>query len=123
MESPDCYGERDAIEQVLTNIVSNSIKYTPDGGKIDVKCVGNLKNAVITVRDNGIGIPAEDLPRIFEYGYTGTRGREHQKASGLGLYLCKRICERLGHKIWVTSEVGVGTSVKISLQERALEVE
>ena len=78
---------------------------------------------MLCIEDSGVGIPAEDLPRIFEYGYTGARGREHQKASGLGLYLCKRICERLGHKIWVTSEVGVGTSVKISLQERALEVE
>ena len=104
------------VEQVLTN----ALKYTAAGGTIRIRLEAGK---VLCIEDSGVGIPAEDLPRIFEYGYTGTRGREHQKASGLGLYLCKRICKRLGHKIWVTSEVGVGTSVKISLQERALEVE
>lgn len=116
MESPDCYGERDAIEQVLTNIVSNSIKYTPDGGKIDVKCVGNLKNAVITVRDNGIGIPAEDLPRVFERFYRVDKARSRQSGgTGLGLAIARDIVLRHGGSISIESPHRNGTIVTVTL--------
>ena len=116
MESPDCYGERDAIEQVLTNIVSNSIKYTPDGGKIDVKCVGNLKNAVITVRDNGIGIPAEDLPRVFERFYRVDKARSRQSGgTGLGLAIARDIVLRHGGSISIDSPHRNGTIVTVTL--------
>lgn len=108
------------LQFVVEQVVTNALKYTSAGGTIRIRMESGK---VLCIEDTGVGIPAEDLPRIFEYGYTGTRGREHQKASGLGLYLCKRICDRLGHEIWVTSEVGVGTKVKISLEERELEVE
>lgn len=116
MESPDCYGERDAIEQVLTNIISNSIKYTPDGGKIDVKCVGNLKNAVITVRDNGIGIPAEDLPRVFERFYRVDKARSRQSGgTGLGLAIARDIVLRHGGSISIDSPHRNGTIVTVTL--------
>lgn len=116
MESPDCYGERDAIEQVLTNIVSNSIKYTPDGGKIDVKCVGNLKNAVITVRDNGIGIPAKDLPRVFERFYRVDKARSRQSGgTGLGLAIARDIVLRHGGSISIDSPHRNGTIVTVTL--------
>lgn len=116
MESPDCYGERDAIEQVLTNIVSNSIKYTPDGGKIEVKCTGNLKNAVITVRDNGIGIPAEDLPRVFERFYRVDKARSRQSGgTGLGLAIARDIVLRHGGSISIDSPHRNGTIVTVTL--------
>lgn len=70
----------------------------------------------ILVQDTGIGIRKEDLPRIFEKGFTGYNGRMDKKASGLGLYLCKGVCEKLGHEIRVVSEEGEGTTVILTLQ-------
>ncbi len=75
------------------------------------------------MRDTGIGIAAEDLPRVFERGYTGYYGREDKKASGIGLYLCRRICENLGHSISIVSEPGIGTAVRIDLEQKKLQVE
>ena len=58
------------------------------------------------IEDNGIGIQAEDLPRVFEKGFTGYNGRADKKSTGIGLYLCKKIMDKMGHKIWIDSEVG-----------------
>ena len=68
------------------------------------------------MRDTGIGIKSEDLPRIFEKGFTGYNGRMDKKASGLGLYLCKGVCDKLGHQISVVSKEGEGTTVTLILQ-------
>ena len=65
----------------------------------------------IAVEDTGIGIRAEDLPRIFERGFTGYNGRMERKSTGIGLYLCRRIMDRLGHTVKVESEEGKGTKV------------
>lgn len=73
--------------------------------------------------DTGIGIAPEDLPRVFEKGFTGCNGRTDKRATGIGLYLCRRILEKLGHTIAITSTVGEGTTVRIGLQQDALEVE
>ena len=75
------------------------------------------------IRDTGIGISPEDLPRIFENGYTGYNGRTDKKASGLGLYLCKRICANLGHSIQAESKVDEGTVMIIDLAQVKLETE
>jgi hypothetical protein len=72
-----------------------------------------LENGCLVVEDTGIGILAEDLPRVFDKGYTGYNGRSDKKASGIGLYLVKEILGRLGHKIMLDSEPGKGTRVKI----------
>ena len=77
----------------------------------------------LCIKDTGIGIAAEDVPRIFEKGYTGYTGRMDKKASGIGLYLCRKICENLGHKIWVASEPDKGTIVRIDLEQKKLYVE
>ena len=77
----------------------------------------------LCIRDTGIGIAAEDLPRIFEHGYTGYNGRADKKASGIGLYLCKRICARLGHGIEAESKIDEGTCIVIDLFREHLEVE
>ena len=83
----------------------------------------NKEPQTLCIKDTGIGIAPEDLPRIFEKGYTGSNGRADKKASGIGLYLSKRICTNLGHKITVRSAPGEGTEVCICLERVDLEIE
>ena len=100
---------------VLEQILSNALKYTKQGSvKISAEEIEN--GLQVLVQDTGIGIKREDLPRIFEKGFTGYNGRMDKKASGLGLYLCKGVCEKLGHEIRVVSEEGEGTTVILTLQ-------
>ena len=106
---------RFVIEQVL----SNALKYTPAGS---VR-IYMTPPKTLCIRDTGIGIAPEDLPRIFEKGYTGYNGRADAAASGLGLYLCKGICRRLGHGINAVSEPDRGTEIRIDLAQTELEVE
>lgn len=104
---------------VIEQVLSNALKYTVKGSvTITVEPDKKLK-----IRDTGIGIAQEDLPRIFENGYTGYNGRLDKKASGIGLYLCRRICRNLGHEISAKSIVGMGTIITIDLSQRKLEVE
>ena len=104
---------------VIEQVLSNALKYTP-AGSITI----TLENEkTLRIHDTGIGIAPEDLPRVFENGYTGYNGRADKKASGIGLYLCKRICNNLGHSITAQSIVDVGTIIDIDLEQRKLEVE
>ncbi len=96
---------------VIEQLLSNALKYTKTGG-ITVKTEGTGK---LTVSDTGIGIAPEDLPRIFEKGYTGYNGRTDKESSGLGLYLVRRVCSDLGIRITITSKVGEGSSVTLIL--------
>ena len=75
------------------------------------------------IRDTGIGIAPEDLPRIFEKGFTGYNGRSDKKASGIGLYLCKRVCDRLGHGISIASATEEGTTVFLKLGRDKIGIE
>ena len=95
------------------------MKYTPAG----IVTIDLEEKKTLCIRDTGIGIAAEDVPRIFEKGFTGCNGRSDKKASGIGLYLCKRICENLGHHIAVESSPGSGTAVRIRLEHERLEIE
>lgn len=97
---------------VLEQVLSNALKYTREGS-ITV----SFRDGILEIRDTGIGIAPEDLPRIFEKGYTGFNGRTDKKASGLGLYLCRRICDGLGHGITVASQPGKGTAVHLDLRQ------
>ena len=101
---------------VIEQVLSNSLKYTKQGS-ISV-FVNN--NQELCIKDTGIGIAPEDLPRIFENGYTGYNGRNDKKASGIGLYLCKRICKNLGHEITASSVLGEGTTIKINLNQKKI---
>lgn len=103
---------------VLKQILSNSLKYT-NTGKISIE----IKNDSLIIQDTGIGIRSEDIPRIFEKGFTGYSGRIEEKSTGLGLYLSKRILDNLGHSIEISSAEGLGTRVKIGLSRAALEIE
>ena len=104
---------------VIEQVLSNALKYTRSGSvSITLEAPKTL-----CIRDTGIGIAPEDLPRVFEKGFTGCNGRTDKRATGIGLYLCRRILEKLGHTIAITSTVGEGTTVRIGLQQDALEVE
>lgn len=104
---------------VIEQVLSNALKYT-EAGEITIEI---KEPKILCILDTGIGIAPEDLPRIFEKGYTGFNGRNDKKASGIGLYLCQRICKNLGHTIKAESSLGKGTKILISLQEQKLEVE
>lgn len=104
---------------VIEQILSNALKYTASGS-ISI-CME--PNRTLCIRDTGIGIAPEDLPRIWEKGFTGYNGRRDKRASGIGLYLSRRILRNLSHEIAITSELGVGTTVRILLDCRKLEVE
>ncbi len=104
---------------VIEQVLSNALKYTAEG----VIAISLEPPKTLCIRDTGIGIAPEDLPRIFEKGYTGGNGRGDKRASGIGMYLCSRICANLGHDIWVTSEPGRGTEVRIDLKNAELEIE
>lgn len=95
---------------VIEQILSNALKYTKTGG---IRIYTEKQRLYIC--DTGIGIQQSDLPRIFERGYTGCNGRTDKKSTGIGLYLCARICKKLGHGIFVESEVGRGTCVCLEL--------
>ncbi|PTQ56869.1 MAG: Two-component system histidine kinase [Candidatus Carbobacillus altaicus] len=98
---------------VIEQILSNSLKYTPEGGEISIYVEDSPLTLVI--EDTGIGIEEEDLPRVFEKGFTGYNGRLDKKSTGIGLYLCKRTLDKLNHTIRIESAVGRGTKVKIGL--------
>ena len=100
---------------VLEQILSNALKYTKQGS-VKISAEESANGLRVLVKDTGIGIRSEDMPRIFEKGFTGYNGRMDKKASGLGLYLCKGVCEKLGHGISVASKEGDGTTVMITLQ-------
>ena len=101
---------------VVEQVLSNAVKYTKSGG-----VTISLENDALMISDTGIGIAPEDLPRIFEKGYTGCNGRADMKASGIGLYLCRRICRALGHTISAESS-GSGTTVSIGLGRNRVDL-
>lgn len=100
---------------VIEQMLSNALKYTREGS---IKIYSEGK--VLCIKDTGIGIAPEDLPRVFDKGYTGCNGRTDRRASGLGLYLCRRICQNLGIDISISSTVGEGTTVRLDLGQYKL---
>ena len=104
---------------VIEQILSNALKYTPSG-TITI-CLE--KPGLLCIKDTGIGIAPDDLPRIFDKGYTGYNGRSDKKASGIGLYLCKRILKNLGYTITANSSLESGTAIYINLEQKILKVE
>jgi len=97
---------------ILEQLLSNAIKYTPQG-VVTIETAEEKDRFFITIKDTGIGIKAEDLPRVFEKGYTGYNGHADKKATGIGLYLCRQMADKLGHTIRMESEIGKGTKVWI----------
>lgn len=104
---------------ILEQLLSNAVKYTFTGSV----SITVTPEKVVQIADTGIGIAPEDLPRIFEKGFTGYNGRMDQRATGLGLYLSRVAAEKLSHKLSATSEVGVGTVLSLDLHTDPLTVE
>lgn len=104
---------------VLEQLLTNASKYTKEGGSVRI----GKENGLLVLRDTGIGIRPEDLPRIFEWGYTGYNGRLDKRSTGVGLALVKQVMEMLGNKIEIHSVLGEGTEVFLDLRRTELEAE
>ncbi len=103
---------------IIEQLLSNAIKYTSKG-TVTIA----FADGVLTVSDTGMGIPAEDLPRIFEKGYTGLSGHQDRKSTGLGLYLCRKAANQLGHRLSVQSTPGIGSCFSVDLRRERTDPE
>ena len=113
---PPFFGDKDRIEQVITNIIGNAIKYTPDYGSIKIVCDYNLTNATLIVQDTGIGIPSSDIPRLFDRFYRVDKARSRKRGgTGLGLAIAKEIVDAHEGTIDVHSVHGKGTSITVKM--------
>ena len=113
---PDIVADRDRVLQVMMNVVSNAIKYTPDGGAILISAGRNELRVWMEVTDNGIGIPAQDRPRIFERFYRVDKARSRESGgTGLGLSIAKEIVDRHEGIIALVDRPGPGTTIRIEL--------
>ncbi len=107
--------ETDRLQQVLLNLIENADKYSPPGRPISLELSKNDAELCITVRDQGIGIPPEDIPKVFDRFHRGRNAIEHERGSGLGLSVVKLLVEAMGGSIDVDSEIAVGSRFHIHL--------
>lgn len=102
------------VEFIINQIIVNSVKFSmPNIGEVTILSQQNTNNIVLTIKDNGVGISEKDIDRIFEKGFTGENGRKFGKSTGIGLYLCKKLCDKLGIGINLNSRKDIGTTVNI----------
>ncbi|PEB43963.1 histidine kinase, partial [Bacillus thuringiensis] len=108
------YSDGKWVEFIINQIIGNSIKYSNNKEQMIRICLIKKTNSVIlTIEDNGVGIVTKDINRVFEKGFTGENGRKFSKSTGMGLYLCEKLCSKLGLKIGIESEVNKGTRVTL----------
>lgn len=105
------------LAYILEQALVNAIKYTPEGGSLALSLEENAGSATLTLTDSGIGIAAEDLPRVFDRGFTGQTGRQFGQSTGMGLYLASTLAKRLGHSLRLTSQAGQGTTFAIEFHK------
>ncbi|UFU00151.1 sensor histidine kinase [Radiobacillus kanasensis] len=111
------YTDRKWISFVLNQITANAIKYaTQTDTKVRYEAKMDGSELYLTITDEGVGIPKQDLPRVFDPFFTGQNGRTFRESTGMGLFLAKEVCESLGHTIQVTSETGEGTRVMLTFR-------
>ena len=110
---------------VLEQVLSNAVKYTAgrENGKIRIYSGRTDKGETVIVEDNGIGIRREDIPRVFEWGYTGYNGRREKRSTGIGLFLCRQVMDMLGQSIEIESEEGKGTRVILGVSRKKFDME
>lgn len=101
------------VRFILDQLIGNAVKYRRGNPSLRFSCESRPGEIALLVEDNGIGIPAADLPRIFEKGFTGANGRAVHSSTGLGLYLCKRLCDKLGIGLEIDSQEGLGTTARL----------
>jgi signal transduction histidine kinase len=110
------FADNDMLKTVLRNLVSNAIKFTNNGGKINITAEQTGSNIIISVSDNGVGITPDNLAKLFNISEViTTKGTAKETGTGLGLLLCKVFVEKHGGKIWVESEVEKGSDFKFTL--------
>ena len=109
------WGSRTGLKQVLLNLGDNAVKYTPGGGRVSVTLASREREALLTVSDTGVGIPAEDLPRVFDRFYRGSGANRASDGTGLGLAIVKRIVEAHGGSIEVESRLAQGSTFRVTL--------
>ena len=108
--------DRDKVRQVLVNLVENAIKYSPDGGGVEVGVESQDSTVLFYVRDKGLGIPPEEQSRVFEKFYRADpQMRRGVGGTGLGLYICNELVTRMGGRIWVKSSSGEGSTFLFEL--------
>lgn len=108
--------DKKGLTYLIRQLLTNSLKYTDEHGEITITV--NPKARELQIIDNGIGIPEEDLTRVFDKGFTGKNGRTHQRSTGMGLYLAKKTADKLGHTISIASTLGHGTTATIHFPVR-----
>jgi len=111
-------GDKMALRRVVMNLLDNAVKFTPPQGLIQVSCLLVDNRLTITIKDNGPGIAAEEIPSLFKRFAQAKLGRTHQAGTGLGLYLCNQIVEAHGGRIVCNSQLGVGTTLVVTLPVR-----
>lgn len=110
----DIYSDIKWVEFILNQVIGNAIKYSNSNKpNVEITSVKNPNNIILTIKDNGVGIDEKDIRRVFEKGFTGENGRVYGKSTGIGLYLCKKLCEKLGVGISISSAKGEGTKVSL----------
>ncbi|MBB6623299.1 sensor histidine kinase [Clostridium gasigenes] len=106
--------DRKWSEYVIVQILSNAIKYSLSAGKVCFYAEQSEDKITLYIQDSGVGIKTEEIPRVFDPFFTGCNGRKEERSSGIGLYMCKCICDNLNDKIHITSEINKGTKVSIT---------
>ena len=105
------------LEFIINQIINNSLKYTKENGTIKINAYEKDSNIILEIIDDGIGISKGDLFKVFEKTFTGNNGRNNGSSTGMGLYICQNLCDKLGHQIKVESEEGKYTKVSIIFNE------
>lgn len=115
------YSDEKWLQFILHQILTNSVKYSdkPDT-RVKISARETENSVVLSIQDNGIGIQKSELPRIFDKGFTGTNGRKNERSTGLGLYICKKLCDKLGLAIQADSELGKGTTIFIVFPKNSM---
>ena len=122
IKNTEVYTDTKWLEFILNQIINNSIKYKKDiqNSYIQIKATENSNQIALSIKDNGIGIPKSDISNVFKKSFTGTNGRDKIKSTGMGLYIAKKLCTKLGHKIEIESEKKEYTIVKITFGKNKL---
>lgn len=108
------YSDEKWLQFILNQLLTNSVKYSDKPDAFVKITAQELENSVLlSVIDNGAGIDKSELPRIFDKGFTGSNGRKNERSTGIGLYICKKLCDKLGFDIKASSEIGSGTQISI----------
>ena len=115
------YSDEKWLQFILNQVLTNSVKYSDKAEAIVKITARELENSVVlSIRDKGTGISKSDLPRIFDKGFTGFNGRKNERSTGIGLYICKKLCAKLGLDIKASSNVGEGTEISITLPKSSM---